>query len=76
MSPWRFIISFPIPPLALGTIWVELLPESLAEVKKWLLLAGPWVIIALLLCDRIFQVGIFSKYLNPLVMAVFNFIKG
>lgn len=66
----------PIPPLALGTIWVELLPESLAELKKWLLLAGPWFIIALLLCDRIFQAGIFSKYLNPLVMAVFNFIKG
>jgi hypothetical protein len=66
----------PIPPLALGTIWVELLPESLAEVKKWLLRLGPWVIVGILLYDRIFQVGIFSNYLNPLVAAVFNFIKG
>ena len=66
----------PIPPLALGTIWVELLPESQAEVKKWLLRAGPYVIIALLFCERIFQVGIFSRYLNPLVVSVFNFTKG
>ena len=66
----------PIPPLALGTIWVELLPESLADLKKWLLRIGPWVIVGILLYDRIFQVGIFSNYLNPLVAAVFNFIKG
>jgi Zn-dependent protease len=66
----------PIPPLALGTIWVELLPESLAELKKWLLRIGPWVIVGILFYDRIFQVGIFSNYLNPLVAAVFNFIKG
>ena len=66
----------PIPPLALGTIWVELLPDSLAELKKWLTLAGPWVIVAVLLYDRVYQVGVFSKYLNPLVVAIFNFIKG
>jgi Zn-dependent protease len=66
----------PIPPLALGTIWVELLPASLADLQKWLLRLGPWLIVGILLCDRIFQVGIFGKYLNPLVRAVFNFIKG
>jgi Zn-dependent protease len=66
----------PIPPLALGTIWVELLPESLANLKKWLLLAGPWVIIGILFYDRNFQVGVFSRYLNPLVTSVFQFIKG
>jgi Zn-dependent protease len=66
----------PIPPLALGTIWVELLPESLAEVKKWLLRIGPWVLVGILLYDRIFQVGIFSNYLNPLIVKVFNYIKG
>jgi Zn-dependent protease len=66
----------PIPPLALGTIWVEMLPDKLADLKKWLLRLGPWVIVGILLYDRIFQVGIFSNYLNPLVTAVFNFIKG
>jgi Zn-dependent protease len=66
----------PIPPLAAGTIWVELLPESMDNLKKWLKLAGPWVIVAILFYDRIFQVGIFSNYLNPLVTALFNFIKG
>jgi Zn-dependent protease len=66
----------PIPPLALGTIWVELLPESMDNLKKWLKLAGPWVIVTVLFYDRLFQVGVFSKYLNPLVMAVYNFIIG
>lgn len=66
----------PIPPLALGMIWVELLPKSMANQQKWLKLAGPWVIVTILFYDRLFQVGVFSKYLNPLVVAVFNFIKG
>lgn len=66
----------PIPPLAAGTIWVELLPESLAEVKKWLFIIGPWIIIGILIYYRIFQVNIFGNYLNPLVVALFNFIKG
>jgi Zn-dependent protease len=66
----------PIPPLALGTIWVELLPETMANFKKWLGLAGPWVIIGVLVYDRIYQVGVFSRYLNPLVLAVYQFIKG
>jgi Zn-dependent protease len=66
----------PIPPMALGNIWVELLPDSQAELKKWLLLAGPYVIVALLLCDRIFQIGFFSRYLNPLVRSVFHFTAG
>jgi Zn-dependent protease len=66
----------PIPPLALGTIWVELMPESQANLKKWLTLAGPWIIVGVLVFDRIFQVGVFSRYLNPLVVAVYNFIIG
>lgn len=66
----------PIPPLALGTIWVELLPESMTNLKTWLKLAGPWVIVSILFYDRIFQVGVFSRSLNPWVVAVFNFIKG
>lgn len=66
----------PLPPLALGTIWVELLPESQAQLKKYLLQAGPMLLVALLLVDRIYQLGIFSGYLNPLVVAVYNFIAG
>lgn len=66
----------PIPPLAMGNIWVELLPESQAEVKKWLLRLGPYVIVGILFYDRLFQAGIFNNYLNPLAMKLFNFIKG
>lgn len=66
----------PIPPLALGTIWVDLLPDSQAELKKWLTQGGPLVIVAMLLYDRIFHVGVFGSFLNPLVAAVFKFVKG
>jgi Zn-dependent protease len=66
----------PIPPLALGTIWVELLPETMQNLKKVLMQAGPWIIISVLFYDRIYQVGVFSTFLNPLVMAVYQFIKG
>ncbi|MBM4289401.1 MAG: hypothetical protein FJ135_14875 [Deltaproteobacteria bacterium] len=66
----------PIPPLALGTIWVELLPDSQASLKKLLMLAGPMVIVAILFFDRIYQVGIFSEHLDPLALAVYKFIAG
>jgi Zn-dependent protease len=66
----------PIPPLALGTIWVELLPERAAELKKWLQLAGPWIILGVLVYDRVYQAGVFGNHLNPLVSSVYHFIKG
>lgn len=66
----------PLPPLALGNIWVEILPDSLAPLKKILLLVGPMIVVAVVFVDRIYQVGIFSRYLNPLVTAVYNFIVG
>ena len=45
----------------------------MANLKKWLTLAGPWVIVGVLVYDRIYQVGVFSRYLNPLVVAVYQF---
>jgi Zn-dependent protease len=66
----------PIPPLALGTIAVELLPESMGRLRKWLILAGPYIIVGALFYERFFQVGIFGKYLNPMVRAVYTFITG
>ncbi len=66
----------PIPPLALGNIWVALLPPSQAQLKVWLQRLGPYALLALLFYDRIYQVGIFSRHLDPIVRAVYNFITG
>ena len=66
----------PIPPLALGNIWVELLPASQAGLKTWLPRLGPYILLAILFYDRIYQVGTFSRYLDPIVRAVYAFITG
>ncbi len=66
----------PIPPLAMGNLWVELLPESQAEVKLWLQRLGPYVLLALLFYDRINQLGLFSRHLDPYVRLLYGFITG
>lgn len=66
----------PIPPMALGTILVELLPESQAQLQKLLKMAGPMVMVALLFLDRLYQLHIFGEYLDPLVRAVYKFVTG
>ncbi len=66
----------PIPPLAMGNIWVELLPASQAHVKMWLQRLGPYVLLAILFYDRISGAGLFAPHLDPLVRAVYAFITG
>jgi Zn-dependent protease len=66
----------PIPPLAAGTILTDLIPDKLMVVKQWIMRLGPWLLIAILLFDRINNLALFSRFLNPLVVAVSTFIKG
>jgi Zn-dependent protease len=64
----------PIPPLALGSLVSELLPEDRA--KAILVQIGPFLVLALALLERITHQGIFSPYLDPLVKTVFAFYSG
>jgi hypothetical protein len=48
----------------------------LATVKKLFWQAGPFLLLALALLDRLQPGGLISPHLNPLVMAVFNYILG
>ncbi len=66
----------PIPPLAMGNIWVELLPESQAQMKAWLLRLGPYVLLAILFSDRIYGTRVFSAHLDPVVRSLYAFITG
>lgn len=65
-----------LPPMAAGVLVGELIPPGFATVKKIFWQAGPFLILALALLDRLRPQGIISPYLNPLVTAVFNYIAG
>ncbi len=65
-----------LPPLAAGVLVSELLPAKSAAVKYWFLKAGPFLLLALAFLERLSPRGIVSPYLNPLIVAVFNYIRG
>lgn len=64
----------PIPPLAAGTLVQILLPQRFARMARYFGQAGPFLILALALGERLTHKAFFSSFLNPLVLAVFNFL--
>jgi Zn-dependent protease len=62
-----------LPPLAAGVAVGELLPEG---PRYWFLLAGPCLLLALALVERLSSQGIVGPYLNPMVMAVYHYLGG
>jgi Zn-dependent protease len=65
----------PIPPLALGMLVREFIPPSAVGIKTRVLQIGPFLIVALVLLERITHQGIFSPYLDPIIQTVFTFIR-
>jgi Zn-dependent protease len=65
-----------LPPLAAGILVSELLPPGFATVKYRFLQVGPFLVLALALLERLSPQGIVSPYLNPIIAAVFNYIRG
>ena len=66
----------PVPPLAMGQLACELLPLSQDRIKSLLLLVGPYLILALALLERITHQAIFSPYFDPIIRAIYSYIKG
>lgn len=66
----------PIPPLLGGVGITSFIPKRFQELEKVIASQGPFIIIALFLFERVTHTGIVSPYLNPIVVAVFEFIKG
>ncbi len=64
----------PIPPLAMGSVVTELLPEDKVRTRSLLVQVGPYLIIALVLLERITQQGIISPYFDPLIKTVYSFM--
>ena len=65
-----------LPPLAAGVLVQEMIPPGFATLRRAFWQAGPFLILALALLERLSPHGIVGPYLNPLIVAVFNFIQG
>lgn len=66
----------PIPPLAASTLITMWIPEESQGLRKVLNLAGPFLLVAIFLAERITGEGIISPYLNPIVLRVAKVIAG
>jgi len=66
----------PIPPLALGSVICEAFLHDGGRAKAILSQLGPYLILALVLLERITHHGIISPYIDPLIKTVFAFFKG
>jgi len=65
-----------LPPLAAGVLVQEMIPPGYATLRRTFWQAGPFLILALALLERLSPHGIVGPYLNPLIVAIFNFIQG
>ena len=63
----------PLPPLAASTLISVWLPDRFKNLFR---LAGPFIIVAIFLMERVTNQGIISPYLNPLVWRMMKFITG
>ena len=66
----------PLPPLAAGFLLRELLPTPWTRARWLFLHAAPFIVLALALVDRINNRSIIGPYLDPIVLTIFNYIKG
>jgi Zn-dependent protease len=64
-----------LPPLAGGVLVRELIPPRYATVRQIFSLAGPYLVLALALLERLSLHGLVSPYLNPIVLAIYEFIR-
>jgi hypothetical protein len=66
----------PIPPLAASTLITMWIPEESQKLRNVLNFAGPFLLVAIFLVERITGEGIISPYLNPIVWKVVKVIIG
>ncbi len=64
----------PLPPLAAGALVRVLIPAGWARLDWWFSKAGPFLVLALALLERLSPHPFLSPHLNPLVVAIYKFI--
>jgi Zn-dependent protease len=66
----------PLPPLAMGYLVTELIPPTQERTRSLLLRAGPFLVLALALLERISPQPLFSPYFDPIIQAIYRYIAG
>lgn len=64
----------PIPPMAMGYLVTELIPQMDERIRAMLTQIGPFAVLALALLDRITHQGIISPYFDPIIKAIYNYV--
>jgi len=64
----------PIPPLAMGHLVLELIPQMDERTRKLALLVGPFLVLALAFLERIGHLSIFSSYFDPIIKAIYRYL--
>jgi len=66
----------PIPPMAMGYLVLELIPQMDERFRTLALQIGPFVVLALALLERVRHHTIFSPYFDPIIRAIYGYIVG
>jgi Zn-dependent protease len=64
----------PIPPMAMGYLVLELMPQVDERIRALAAQAGPFLVLALAFVERVTHHGIFSPYFDPFIKAIYNLI--
>jgi Zn-dependent protease len=64
----------PLPPLAVGSILAALIPERRSIVAKRFLQVIPYLLVALLVAERLHQGGMLGHIFLPIYQPVFSFL--
>ena len=66
----------PVPPMAMGFLVCELMPQMDERTRTRLFLAGPYLVLALALAERLTHQAIFSPYFDPIIKSIYTYIAG
>lgn len=66
----------PVPPMAMGYLVSELMPQMEERTRTLFFLVGPYLVLALALLERITHQAIFSPYFDPIIKSIYTYIAG
>jgi hypothetical protein len=59
----------------MGALVCELIPPDAVRTRSLFLQTGPFLVVALALLERLTHQGLISPYVDPIIQALFTFIR-
>ena len=66
----------PVPPMAMGYLISELMPQMEERTRTLLFVGGPYLVLALALAERLTHQAILSPYFDPIIRGIYTYIVG